>query len=300
MDDNHHLQEQFKNLPKHSLNKEQKKRILFRLKEAQQKNKKKILIKPLLGIIFSIILFAILVVPQLSDIINNNQSDSFIELTAPAGKVFPLSDTQYEVIGLEGKVGLLGLTPFVAEDKRRVAKLLIYYWGKPSELVNKPYQVMAINHFGEEITLAEGSLSSSLYSEDANTLTNFSPFPSEGIWQLSFYVDEKLHGEFTLDVLPPFPKTEHYTLLDSPKELTVGEETEIGIESSWKDKEEIDVSLIDEKGKIVDQSTFVQTVMNYDANTNRPNYHFHGKLTFPEDGIWNLMIDGEETQSFKN
>ena len=33
-------------------------------------------------------------------------------------------------------------------------------------------------------------------------------------------------------LLPPFPKTEHYTLINHPMELTVDEETEIYIESS--------------------------------------------------------------------
>ena len=63
-------------------------------------------------------------------------------------------------------------------------------------------------------------------------MTSFPPFPAEGEWQLSFYLENQLFEAFTIEVLPPFPKTEEYTLISHPMELTVGKGNEITIESS--------------------------------------------------------------------
>ena len=88
-------------------------------------------------------------------------------------------------------------------------------------LVGKRLQSRSGEYKREKIELSQGILSNGLYSEDAHTLTSFIPFPTEGEWQLSFYVEDELFEAFTINVFPPFPKTEHYTLLDSPKEIPV-------------------------------------------------------------------------------
>ena len=138
-----------------------------------------------------------------------------------------------------------------------------------------------------------------LKDEDAHTLTSFPPFTTDGKWKLSFFVGGNLHGEFTLNVLPPFPKTKHYTLSNSPKELNISEESAITIEGS-KDKNEIKVKLLNENGEIIKEKTFKQDSMVIDASTSEPVYLYNGEIELPKKGTYSLSIDGEETTPFKN
>jgi hypothetical protein len=306
MTDNQQIQEDLRNLPKHSLNKEQKQRIISKLTSEQYSNNRQSYIKPIMAVIFSFAVLCILVMTQFygtdeRNLTSDKQEQNRIDFVAQEGKKFVLTDTKQEVIGIKGKVALLNVFEhFVADDKRRVAKLMTFYWGNPSELVGKTYRVDAINTNSEEITLSEGKLNSALNSEDAHVLHQFKPFPSEGTWKLSFYVEDNLFEEFTLDVLPPFPKTKHYILLESPLEINIDKSTTININSSWKNKKEIEVKLFDEKGKVVDQDIFKQDVIDYDPSSNAQYFIFSGKLNFPKQGKWTLEIDGEQTQSFSN
>lgn len=305
MTDNQQIQEDLRNLPKHSLNKEQKQRIILRLTSEESSINRKLFIKPIFAVIFSFAVLSILVMTQFyrtdeGKLTADQQEHEQIDFVAEEGKRFVLTDTKQEVIGIKGKVALLGFEPFVAEDKRRVAKLMTFFWGDPAELVGKTYRVDAINTNNEEIILSEGKLDSALNSEDAHVLHQFKPFPSEGTWKLSFYVEDNLFEEFTLGVLPPFPKTKHYILLESPLEVNIDKSTTININSSWKNKKEIEVRLFDEKGKVVDQDIFKQDVIDYDSSSNAHYYIFSGKLNFPKQGKWTLEIDGEQTQSFSN
>lgn len=305
MKDNQQIQKDLSNLRKYSLNKEQKERIILRLTSEQSSIKRKSYIKPIIAVIFSFAVLSILIMTQFFGMDEgrhtaDQQEHEQIDFVAEEGERFVLADTKQEVIGIKGKVALLGYVPFVAEDKRRVAKLMTFYWGNPAELVGKTYRVDAINTNNEKVTLSEGKLSSALNSEDAHVLHQFKPFPSEGTWKLSFYVEDNLYEEFTLDVLPPFPKTKHYILLDSPLEINIDKSTTININSSWKNKKEIEVKLFDEKGKVVDQDVFKQDVIDYDSSSNAQYFIFSGKLNFPKHGKWTLEIDGEQTQSFSN
>ncbi|MFK4997625.1 hypothetical protein ACI2OX_09165 [Bacillus sp. N9] len=108
-----------------------------------------------------------------------------------------------------------------------------------------------------------------------------------------------LFEEFTLEVLPPFPKTEHYTLRTSPKEVKVGEKSEVVIESIGEDKMEIDVQLKDRLGRIVEQKTFQRSGEFVDTATLMPLYTFGGIITFPKQGTWTLVIDGEKRSHLK-
>lgn len=306
MNDNQQIREDLRNLPKHSLNKEQKQRIISRITSEQYSNNRQSFIKPLIAVILSFAVLSILVMTQFygtdeRNLTSDNQEHNQIDFVAKEGNKFVLSDTKQEVIGIKGKVALLNVFEhFVADDKRRVAKLMTFYWGNPSELVGKTYRVDAINTSNKEITLSEGKLNTALNSEHAHVLHQFIPFPSEGTWKLSFYVEDNLYEEFTLDVLPRFPKTKHYILLDSPLEINIDKETTINIDSSWKNKKEIEVKLYDEKGKVVDQDIFKQDDIDYDPSSNAQSYIFSGKLHFPKKGKWTLEIDGEQTKSFNN
>lgn len=310
------IKESLKSLPKYSLSNEHRKNILSKLQENRPRQRNSL--KPATAIIsLSAILFILafsLFEGGLGTEIANEESqsihmessmedkaESFADLEGvPHGQSFVLPDTKQEVIGIEEKVGILNtFDHFVAEDFRRVAKLMIFFWGTPEDLAGKKYEIEAANE-SERILLSKGILSPGLNGGDAHILTQFTPFTKEGLWQLIFYVDGQLFDEFSLEVLPPFPKTENYKLEKSPKETEVRKETDITIESSRKDKKRIDVQLINEDGKTVSKHIFVQEADHIDGATNRPIYLYGGKLSFPDKGIWKLKIDGEETGSFEN
>lgn len=291
MEDFNKLQEELKRLPKYSLEIEQREKVLHSLRTKQKTLKKTIFLTPIITVIgiFSVLLFLFLTNE------NNNK------LSAQNGTVFTLPDRDQEVVGIEGKIGILFLKEqFVAEDMRRVSKMMLYYWGEPNALVGKSYLVEAENKKGTKVELSRGILSAGLYSEDAHALASFTPFPTEGEWQLSFYVEDVLFDAFTIDVYPPFPKTEHYTLLDSPKEIPVGEEYELNIESTIGEKKQIEVQLLDDKGNIKQETIFHGEGFNIDASNSQEIYYYVGKITFKEHGTWKLIIDGEQTGMFKN
>ena len=298
------LEENLKNLPKYALNEEQKERISLALKRRTKFRKRVRFVKPFTALtLISAIVFA-LVLSSDSESNNwfNELRQSFqpeIELNAQQVEVFKLASYNQEVFGVEGKLGILGASEkFVAEDARRGSKLMIYFWGDSSKLIDKNYRVEALNSYNNKIMLSEGVLSSPQHDEDAHTLTSFTPFPTEGEWQLSFIVDDQLFEKFTIEVLPPFPKTEHYTLNNQPQELRVGEETEVYIESSVESGKEIEVKVLNKKGSIVSEHVFIQNGGSTVAGSFI--YHYQGNVKFPEQGTWTLLIDGEKTQSFKN
>lgn len=307
------IRDSLKNLPKYSLSKEQQDRILAQIQERRRLKKRPL--KPVAASLAFVIIFTILAVGQMDNSSSElagqesarsiestaDQADKTLEMNMVSeGKSFLAEDVDQEVIGIEGKVGILNtFDHFVAEDTRRTAKLMVYFWGKPEDLVGKEYRIEAANE-SEAIIMSTGQLDSGLYSEDAHTLTSFAPFSKEGTWKLSFYVEDRLHEEFTLEVLPAFPATENYTLMTSPKEMKIGKETDMTIESLGKDKKRISVQLLNRKGEAVGDYTFIQEAAQMDAATNRSIFLYDGKLEFPEKGEWVLRIDGETTGRFEN
>lgn len=289
MEDFKKLQEELKKLPKYSLEIDQKAKVLQSLRTKQNAPRKTFFFAPIFTVIgiCSVLFFLFFT--------NEDASN----LSAQQGVMFTLPDRDQEVLGIEGQVGILSLNgQFIAEDMRRVAKLMLYFWGDPNTLVGKSFLVDAENKKGEKVELASGTLSAGLYSEDAHTLTSFAPFPTAGEWQLTFYVEDELLEAFSITVFPPFPKTEHYTLIDSPKELPVGQVVELYIESTIGEKEEIDVQLLDMKGNIKEEAMFQRSSSGF--RNSQEIYIYEGVLMFQELGAWRLVIDGEQTDLFTN
>ncbi len=297
-----HIEEKLRELPKPSLTEVQKARILNQI-QSRSSSRKRHYYRPLLAIFAACTAFFLLVLSEFPEMKTAVQHlfQPEIKLTAPEAEVFTLENrSEYQVLGLKNKVALLfGGEYFVAEDKMRTAKMFISYWGNPESLVSKNYRVVAMNKHSEKMTLSTGTLSSGVYNEDAHALTSFPSFPSEGKWQLSFFVEDRLHGEFTVDVLPPFLKTEHYTVLEHPNELEAGLYTISNIETVL-DKKSVQVDLLDRNGEIVSSSTFTQDGKFINAETGENLYHLRGALQLPGTGTWTLIIDGEKTKAFKN
>lgn len=293
------LQESLKKLPKYTLREKQKEKIVFAIRSEARSLKNRSFFKPLLAFLLMCATVFVLFSASEDNSWITELKQSFqpkLELNAPEAVVFK---NHYDVIGVEGRVGILLKEQFVAEDTRRGSKLMLYFWGNPSKLIKKNYRVDAVNGYNEKITLSEGVLDSPVLNEDAYALTSFSPFPKEGQWKLSFFVDDQLFEEFTIEVLSPFPKTKDYTLIDHPLELIVGEETELIIESPVESGKEIEVKLLDDKGNIVSEHLFIQGD-TFIAASGGYIYHYSGKIAFPDKGSWTLLIDGEKTKSFKN
>ncbi len=298
------LQENLKNLPKYTLNEGQKDRISLALQKEIKPRKRVQFIKPFIA--FAFICATVFALAHSSDNESNNWfvelKQSFqpqVELTAQQAETFSLADRNYEVTGIEGKVGMLFNEQFVAEDVRRGSKMMLFFWGDPSELTDKNFRVEARNTYNKKIVISEGVFNGFLFGEDVQQiLTSFAPFPAEGEWQLSFYLDDQLFEVFTIEVLPPFPKTEQYTLINHPMELTVGQENEITIEGSFESDKGIEVKLLDNKGSVVSEHVF-----NQDGSFTREGqymYSYSGNITFSKQGTWTLLIDGEKTKPFKN
>ena len=295
MDEIKELRNQLTSLPQHSLPEEKKKAILRHLAGSEEEQNRKKRIAPLLSSIGIAVILLMLFLSQSGNPLHWNVGQQ--HQLADYGNVF--SAPPYELIGVEGKVGILGPAHFVAEDQRRVAKLMLFFWGTPA-LADEPFKVEATNAQGERITLSEGFLSKPLSEEDAHALTTFAPFPKEGDWQVSFYVGTELFEEFTVDVLPPFPQTETYTLTDSPMEMKPGVETEVFIEKHNDGKGEISVEVRTSKGELVSTQIFQRDGEAVHAPTAKKLLFYHGTLSFPEKGEWFLVIDGEKTGIFQN
>ncbi|MFJ7935453.1 hypothetical protein [Sporosarcina sp. NPDC096371] len=291
------LQENLKTLPKYTLNEKQKEKITLALQQEIKPRKRVQFVKPFIA--FAVICATVFVLFLATESGLRQSLQPQVPLTSQQAETFTLADSNYEVIGIEGKVGMLVHQQFVAEDARRGAKMMLYFWGDPSELEGKNYRVEASNTDNEKITMSEGVFNGFLFGEDVQQLlTSFQPFTTAGEWQLSFLVDNQLFTEFLIEVLPPLPKTEHYTLIDHPMELTVGEEHEITIESTVDSGKEIQVKLLDGKGKIVSEQAFIQDGTFIGA-TGGNIYHYRGNIKLQERSTWTLLIDGEKTRPFE-
>ncbi|KAA0944371.1 hypothetical protein FQ087_19910 [Sporosarcina sp. ANT_H38] len=298
------LQENLKKLPKYTLNEEQKENISLALKREIKPKMRIDFVKPFIAL--TLICATVFALVLSSDSERNNWfselRQSFrpqVELTTQQAKIFNLPHNNQEVTGIEDKVGMLFNEQFVAKDARRGAKMMLYFWGDSSELAGRNYRVEAKNTYNEEIVISKGTFDGFLFDENIQQIvTSFETIPTEGDWQLSFYVDDKLFEEFVIEVLPAFPKTENYTLINHPMELKVDEKTEIYIESSKESGKEIEVKVLSKKGNIISEHVFIQNGKATVAGSFI--YQYQGDLKFPEQGTWTLLIDGEKTQPFKN
>lgn len=301
MKESENLKDKLKKLPKYELSHKQKAEIIHALKEGKQEKKRFVSLKPLIAFTFILLIVGVLIFsmesnPILNDVMHSTKPK--IQLTAPKATVF--NNEPYEVVGVEDKVGILMHERLVANDDRRSAKLMLYFWGDPSKLIDKNYRVEAVNENNDKMILSKGKLDSPVANEDAHTLTSFPAIPTSGTWQFSFYVDNHLFEEFTIDVLPPFPKTENYQLLTSPPEISHGKKKEVYIESLLGKKQEIEVIVVNSNGEYVYEELFTQSSEAIDSKTGQSVYLYSGFLVIPDLGTWTLKIDGEQTESFEN
>ncbi|MFC0189498.1 hypothetical protein ACFFJY_14435 [Fictibacillus aquaticus] len=306
MKDTQTIQDELKSLSKYSLSDVQKQRVLTAIRDKRNSGRMKErspLFMPILSSAAIMIVIFILVASEFPNLkywssTSGTETKKQIEFHTPDGERFELENGQ-KVIGVPNKVAFLDGMNFVAKDKRRGAKVMVYFWGDPEKLAGKGFKIKGTNRYGEELVLSEGTLGGAISDDDAHAPTRFAPFPTDGEWKLSFFVDDKLHGEFQFNVLPPFPQTKHYTLDTSPKEMATGKDFKLSIESTKK-KKEIMVQLMNKEGKLIKEERFKRTDTFTDDDSSQVIYQYDGKIELPEKGTWMLIIDGERTQVFKN
>lgn len=307
MNDYEEIEKSLRNLPRYSLKDHQKKRVLQRIKTNQMNKKRRLFLYPSISLVISLGIIAVLIINEwntLDTSIDQESNTARISFTSPEGKMFKIPESNLTVLGIENKVGFfyggLGDQEILAREKRRLAKIMIFFWGSSDNLTGQPFRVEALHESGKQLTLSEGILFGPIYNADAHAVTRFKPFPKKGTWELSFYVNDKRYGSFIANVLPPPPQTEHYTLRTSPKETTVHHPSVLYIESTKEDHQEISVVLKSKSGKTVDRETFQLVSTHIDADTRETVYLYKGKITFPSIGDWIFVIDGEQTNLFKN
>ena len=91
-------------------------------------------------------------------------------------------------------------------------------------------------------------------------------------------------------------------MLEAPKEIPVGEIVNIVIESSIKEKDDMEVILVNAgQEEIVQKSSFQYDGHPViDATNGQRLFHYDGQITFPKKGYWRLIINGEKTEVFEN
>ncbi|GAF64473.1 hypothetical protein BTS2_1366 [Bacillus sp. TS-2] len=282
-------------LSKHSLNQEQKQRILFKIRE-QTKPPKRLnsyILYPVSLFIFSLTSFLLIVIIQSYSGSSENQAS----LNAPQASSFYNEELNQELYGIENEVGIIGHIPFVAEDKTRVAKILLYLWINQSITTESVLEIRATNASEEQVLLLEGEILP--FSEGGSIITSFNSFPKEGLWQLDFYLENKELASFTTSVLPPFPTSENFQVITHPMETGVNETNEWFIESKQQEPN-IEVDLYNHQNVLVSSYTFPLDHSVIESDTGENIYRYHYTLSLPKEDQYYFMINGEKTNVFSN
>lgn len=217
---------------KHELSTKQRTDMLKRIGEAGTIRTKKKFNFPRLGALAAVLVLA-LITPLFyfthTAEEKNPRSGSSIISKAQEGDYFALKDENGQAIyvesnfGIPNKVSLLAPQNWVAKDKRSVAKMMIFLWGKYSNFSNKPLNVDAVHvKTGVIEHLATTQVSGGINGADAHALTSFEQFPFAGVWNLQFRIGERMVGEFSIYVKEPYITIGNSTLMISAEDLYAG------------------------------------------------------------------------------
>ncbi|TYS51050.1 DUF4871 domain-containing protein [Bacillus infantis] len=102
-------------------------------------------------------------------------------------------------IGDNGKLGFGEYGPFIAGQSQ---KYMWHFWGE-EKVLTKPFKVMGISkETGEEITVFQLPASNNLVPNTGadHHLPSSMMLPSQGLWRLEAYFDDKLFGNVVVNV----------------------------------------------------------------------------------------------------
>ncbi|WP_066310919.1 hypothetical protein [Bacillus sp. FJAT-29814] len=195
--------------------------------------------------------------------------------------------------GIPNKVSLLAPEEWIANDKRSVAKIMIFLWGDYKEFANKPLNVDAVNvKTGEKERLTEAVISGGLYGSDAHALTSFKPFSAPGVWNLQFSVGNKKIGEFSIYVKEGYITIGKATLLTSPEDLYAGEYEHEFIEVEGENlPEEIELKISEIENNDAKTTTFLfKKVADYTTTDGKKISHYGGAFTLEKSGQYQFSV----------
>jgi hypothetical protein len=98
-------------------------------------------------------------------------------------------------IGVQGILAISN-SPFIAGKNQKYMWLL---WGNKEELAGKTLKVIATSQTGEELAVVESVLGGENWGAAASSPSTVG-LPTEGLWKLDAYVDEKLHDTLIVKV----------------------------------------------------------------------------------------------------
>lgn len=222
----------------------------------------------------------------------------FLTTKAEEGNYFALmnegkpiyADSNY---GIPDKVSLLAPEEWIANDKRSVAKMMIFLWGDYKDFANNPLTVEAVHvQTGVKEQLTEAVVSGGLYGSDAHALTSFKPFSTPGVWNLQFSVGGKNVGEFSIYVKEPYISFGKSTLLVSSEDLYAGFYEHEIIEVEGENlPEEIELKIFTIEGETSLTTTFpFKKVADYTTTDGKKISQYGGGFTLERSGNYQFSV----------
>lgn len=301
------LLEMMADFPKHELSTKERTEMLKRISgEVVTKPKRQVNFQRIAAVAAMFILAIIGPMLYFSNTIgeNNSQGGSGTTETQEAN-YFALKDKDGKPLygnsnyGIPNKASLLAPEEWIANDKRSVAKMMIFLWGDYKEFANKPLYVDAVNKkTGEKERLTEAVLSGGIYGADAHALTSFKPFSSPGVWNLQFSVGNKEIATFPIYVKEAYITFGKSTLLISPEDLLAGVYEHEFIEVEGKNlPEEIELKIFElENGTSKTTAFPFKKVADYTTTDGKTVSHYGGSFTLEKSGQYQFSVL-EESQT---
>ncbi|MFC5603292.1 hypothetical protein [Sporosarcina koreensis] len=294
-----------KEFPAYELNGEQKNNIIKRIRE--QKDPSRRFSFPfqrvgLLGALFTILMIApvlFLVNMELPEThfsagVEKAEIGEYFALFNEAGQPIYL-DSNY---GIPGKVSLLLPVDLVAEDYRGVAKIMVYLWGNPDDLVNKDMKIEGVHvDSGYTQEMASFTLSNGMYGSDAHALTSFKPFVKQGYWNLKFIYKDETFGEFSVYVKEPYVEIDKATLMISKEDLVAGTFEDVNLEVEGENlPEQVELSLYNLEDGTEKVFTFSDRTDFIESSTAKKVSIFTGDIVLKKSGKYRITVLNQSVQ----
>ncbi len=293
------LLKKMKELPAFELNREQKTRIIKSIREHKTPRKRlgfSFQRAGVLGALFAVLIIVPILFLETMDLPETNssagveraESGEYFALFNEAGKPIYL-DSNY---GIPEKVSLLRPVEWVAEDYRGVAKIMVYLWGNPDDLVNKDMKIEGVHvDSGYTQEIASFTLSNGMYGSDAHALTSFKPFEKHGYWNLKFIFGEGTFEEFSVYVKEPYVEIGKATLLISKEDLVAGTFEDVNLDVEGEDlPEQVKLRLYSLEDGTTEVFTFSDRMDFIKASTGKKGSSFTGDIVLKKSGKYWITV----------
>lgn len=292
------LLKKLKELPAYELNGEQKTRIIKSIREQKTPRGKFGFSFQRVGVLGALLAVLIIVPVLFLENMNLTETNSSAGVErAEIGRNFALFNEDGKPIyrdsnvGIPGKVSLFPVE-WVAEDDRGVAKIMVYLWGNPDDLVNQDMKIEGV-HVGSGFTqeMASFALSSGMYGSDAHSLTSFKPFEKHGFWNLKFMFGEETFEEFSVYVKEPYVKIGEATLMISKEDLVAGTFEDVNLEVEGEHlPEEVKLRLYSLEDGTTEVFTFSDRMDFIKSSTGKKVSMYTGNIVLKKSGNYRITV----------